>query len=293
MDPDEPDILGTPGYDFRAHQLWRWTDSPCDAAIRAALDTGLTSARLSLDDFYVLITFARRCTLAAARTADPSHVRYAYAALATLDLKRVDWRDGTWAANLVTWAAQRLGLDAPALAATAAEHASPETGEVLVRSTTQHVDISADWGYLPWQTPGGLVLLSTEHEPYSPDADLAAVGIAMAVELENAGYLVGEVTVGSDLPAVWVDDREKLTKKLAGCAYLRGEQSGVDDGVLVFFAEARGPSRARAIVAAAGAYEHALAFAEGKIATILIAQPGHTLPLIHFEPALRRALESA
>ncbi|MFI6291681.1 hypothetical protein ACIBEJ_08855 [Nonomuraea sp. NPDC050790] len=289
MDPAWAD----PGYDYRAQQLWRWTDSPCDAAVRAALDAGLTPDRLSLDDLYLLITFARRCVLAAARTSDPAHVRYGYAALAALDLNRVDWRDGTWAAHLVTWAAQRLGLDAPALAAAAAEHAHPDTGEVLVGSTGQNVDISADWGYLPWKTPGGLVLLATEHEPYSPDADLAAVAIAMALELENAGYLVGEVTVGSDLPAVWVDDREKLTKKLAGCAYLRGEQSGVDDGVLVFFAEARGPSRARAIATAAGSNERALALADGKIATLLIAQPGHDLPLIHFEAALRRALERA
>ncbi|WP_157246490.1 hypothetical protein [Nonomuraea typhae] len=289
----DPSPLSGIAYTDQEVRLWRWIESPRDAEIRAVLDKGLDPGRLSMDELYLLISFTRRCALAAARTGDPAPIRYGYAALAALDQERMDRRDVIWAGAVLTWAAQRLGLDAAALAATATAQLSRDAAALIVGTTGTRVDLSGDWGFIPRETPDGLVLFGTEHAYFAPESDLTAMTVALADEIERAGYRITSLTLGSEFPTVWVGGRTRLTRGLTGCTDLHADQDDIRDGLLVFLLEAPRASRAAAIAAAATANEHVLALASGKVAAVLSLMPGHTLPPIHFEPMIRRILAQA
>ncbi|WP_327090560.1 hypothetical protein OIE66_08035 [Nonomuraea sp. NBC_01738] len=274
-------------YTPAAQRLWRWTDATQDAQITTLLAGRVNPATLTLDDLYQLITFVRRSALAALRTRSDTHLTYGFAALALLDLERVDWRDAAWAAALLTWSAQRLDTDPSALAALAVKDADPETAELITHAAAESVDLSGDWGYRAWPTADGLVLLDTEDEPYAPDADLVARLLSLCEALAADGYEVEEVTVACELPSVWVGERDRLVRGLAGCACLD------TDGLLVYLAETRTPAQASAIAAAADAYGGAhLATSKNLLAMIAITQPDRDVPTPHRLRAMMEAFDT-
>jgi hypothetical protein len=77
--PPGPSPLGGVAYERAAHLLWRWVDSAADATVAAFVhrfvaaapdEQAVLRARLTMDDFYALMCFARRRAFAAIRTGD-------------------------------------------------------------------------------------------------------------------------------------------------------------------------------------------------------------------------------
>src|SRR5262245_59508017 len=73
-----PSPLQDVAYPARATVLWRWVDASQDATVWAFVraysglaDGARVRASLTLDDCYTLMTYARRCALAALRNEDP------------------------------------------------------------------------------------------------------------------------------------------------------------------------------------------------------------------------------
>lgn len=258
-----PSPLRDVAYPRRAGVLWRWVDALEDAEVWAfvraytGIDDGArVRASLTMADFHTLMTFARRCVLAALRNEDPGAAEVAFDALSAIDVERVDWRDVAVAASLAAFAARRVGLEADEVLAGAVRRADPQVAEILEHALTREVDL-ATWGYREARTPDGPVLVDSHGGP-SPDADDLLARAAGVVELvdDDGIYEVTDIGVTGELPAVWLADSPQVREALRGlraCVDVRAEPPGsrYRDFLLVFLAEAAQARHAEAIAAAA------------------------------------------
>lgn len=273
-DGPEPSPLEDVRYAEDAVDLWRWVDAPQDVAVStfvtayAGLDPAQRApvrASLAMDDFYTLLTFARRHVLLALRARDGDEVRAALDALAAIELERVDWRD-VWVAGALAWyAARRTGLDPVELATTAAERAEQAVGELLTELAAGPLELAEDCGYREVDTPSGAALFGDEGEPFSPDSDLVACALDLAGVLEDDRYRVSDITVATELPDVWLggDDNPAIQLALQGLtgsvsvhAELRPDTERDVDAhfMVVFLAEAASAADASAIADAAATW---------------------------------------
>lgn len=252
-------------------RLWRWSDSPVDSLIETKVATfaGLGDAernsmrdRLSMDDFYTLLTFTRRCVLAALRNGDASKLEPAFAALAMIELERIDWRDLMMAKSMIGHAAQKLGAPFADLAAMAGKLAEPRTAEVLADKHSGRVNLAEACGLQEVDTTEGLALFDTSYARFEPRADLAGKAFQCALALEENGYAIDRLQLASDLPLVWLrggdsSANKRLVERFTGCITIGGvpltdpEPMSSGQSLLVFLAEVASESDALEIAAAA------------------------------------------
>src|SRR5262245_30640475 len=157
-----PSPLRDSEYPDAAAVLWRWVDAPQDAPVWAFVraytsvpDRERVRESLTIDDFYTLITFARRCVLAALRNEDPGAVESAFDALSAIDLERVDWQDVVTAAALSSYAARRVGVEPDEILDGAVQRAEHRVGDILARAAMDDIDLPGEWGYRELRTSGG------------------------------------------------------------------------------------------------------------------------------------------
>lgn len=265
--------LGHIRYPRRATVLWRWTDAPQDAEIAAFLRApvpGLTEA-----DCYTLITYARRCVLAALRTSDPAAALRAFDALSLVELDLMDWRDVVMAASLVGYAARRVGLDPELVLAGPVRRAEPAVADLLAKAARSEAGTG---GYHELRTADGPVLVDANGTVRGAVA-LMRTALAVAAVVEDDGrYEVGGVAVDREIPAVWLDGgAETERRRLRRCASVRAEPPGSRTHfLLVYVAEAASDEDAAAVAASArrrvldGAVE--LGIAVGSRCAVVIAR---------------------
>ncbi|MFD0327150.1 hypothetical protein ACFQZC_00530 [Streptacidiphilus monticola] len=228
-------------------------------SVAAGVSAQKDEARLRQQDFYTLILFARRAALRAIRTGEGDLVRYAYDALSAVVLDRVDWRDVCWAAAVLGYAAQRLGLSARTLAAGAVAHAEGDTAAVLRDKSCEWIDLAGDWGLREVDAGTGPVLLDNDAATYEPQFDLAGMAIALADAFEADRYAVTGVTITDSIPAIWLNDYQAMG--LEACvsvsAHLRDSdaQPMQEDMLLAFLAQMQTRAHASAVVHAANSRE--------------------------------------
>jgi hypothetical protein len=255
-----PSPLRDIAYRGAEHDLWRWVESPRDAVLAAFVgeyagvaDPAATRAALTMDDFHTLMTFARRSALAALRTRDAGTVRAAFGALSAIDLERVDWRDVVTAAALVSYAARRLELDPETVLAGAEERADPQVAEILGSATQDDVEL-VDWGYREVPSATGPVLCQDDGETVADELVAPAFAVAGALAADGR-YRVGDITVGAELPTVWLADGNGVDAahgRLRGCVSVHADP--VDDAsahFLIVFLTAAGTAADAAAIAAA------------------------------------------
>jgi hypothetical protein len=236
-------------YPNRADALWRWVDAPQDATVwtfvRAYTDTAdqaRARASLTTRDFATLMTFARRCVLAALRNEDPGAAEAAFDALSAIDLARVDWRDVFTVASLASYAAQRVGLEADEVLARAVRWAEPRVAQILEHAVTSEIDLTGDWGYRELWTAAGPVLVEGAGEPAADDLLVRALGAAEVVETDGV-YEVTDVGMANELP-----DAGHLLRGVK----VHAEPPGVRfrDFLLIVLADAVDERQAEAVAAA-------------------------------------------
>ena len=226
--------LGGAAYDVWAGtmDLYRWVESPVDEVVRGfvrgyeplpADRRAELRANLTMDDFYTLLAFARRCALAALRAGEPTLIREGVIALTATDAERVDWRDVSVAAALLSYVG---GHDANEVLRDASKDADQTVSEILLRFAREPVDDLVDWGYRKVTTANGLAFFEDNGARYEPAVDLAGLAVHIAALLEEDVYRVSSIGVGNDLPDVWVrgGDREAVSRavdSLAGCAVVQ------------------------------------------------------------------------
>lgn len=267
--PNSP--LAALRYSSIENRLWRWVDSPIDSRIEtivtdfAALgEVERNSVRdsLSMDDFYTLLTFARRRALAVLRGSEATQIEPAFVSIAMIDLDRIDWRDLLMAGSLVCYAGERIGAPVADLVSRRIQLAEPKTAQALKRQRTTRIDLAQSCGFREVRTSEGVALFDTQYEHFSPRADLERIAFESALALENSGYEIEDISLASDLPLTWLNARDgsaiaKMARSLSGCVSIHGaaradpapRSSG--QSLLVFLGEAASETDAREIAAAA------------------------------------------
>lgn len=257
-----PSPLRDVGYPAGAGVLWKWVDAPQDADVWAfvraytgAPDRDRVRSSLTMDDFSTLMTFARRCVLAALRNEDPGAAEAAFDALSAVDVERVDCRDVVVAAAMAGYAAHRVGLSADEVLVGAVSRAQPAVAEILERAVAREVDLAGDWGYREVVTAAGPVLIESDGHPACDELLSRALAIAELLE-DDGKYGVTDIDEVTELPAVWLGDDPvagAARERLLGCVSVHAEPPG--DGLrhflLVFLADAADEQDAEAVAAAA------------------------------------------
>jgi len=263
--------LANLGYSTKEFCLWRWTDSPVDHRIQAEvarfaeLDEAERHAvrdSLTMDDFYTLLTFARRSALASLRCGDAGRIETAFTGLAMIELERIDWRDLLIASALVRYSGESLGLPVASFLSRAVQMAEPHTAKALVGNREPRIDLAQSCGYREVSTSEGVALFDTGYEHFAPKADLIRIAFESAVALDADGYEISSVEVARDFPLTWLSTSEdspiaKMVQDFSGCVSIDGipradpapKASG--QSLLVFVAEAASEENARAVAAAA------------------------------------------
>jgi hypothetical protein len=287
-------LLADLRYSDEECRLWRWTDSALDSAIEAIVAdvAGLTCAdaqsmreSLSFDDFYTLITFARRCSLAALRTGETERLGLAFTAIAMVARARVDWRDLLVAVWLAHYAGERFNAPVADIAGRAARLAEPDTAKALLGDRNKPVKLAEACGYREVVTSQGVALFRTSYEGFSPSADIEAIAFAAALAFESEGYAISDIEVATDLPLVWLNSDErsplaKIVSQFSGCANIHGvpaadpEPMTSGQSLLVFIAEAASVSDAQLVALAAtqatDAERTVLGLASGRLCAVII-----------------------
>ena len=216
--------------------LARFTPSTTDEAIRARLEdwqhlvAADLRARLTMDDFYTLLAFARRAVVRSLRGDDVEWAEAGAHVLPLISAERVDWRDLAWAAAVVAWELQRTGQRAHAVLMAATRTAEPEAAAILRRFADDPPDnLRDEWGLELVQTPSGLGLAQSEYfAAYEPSADLLAGAISLAEALDADRYLADNLTVAADLPNVWLrgprhEEASAALERMRGCVSIGGD----------------------------------------------------------------------
>ena len=286
------------GYRFDADagdlDLRRMTDSPTDEAVAAVVEQFaavsaesriLLRASLTTDDFYTLMVYARRMAVRAMRSRNPVPVRRAAISLAIIERRRVDWRDLSWAAALVSYAAKAVAPDAQRILREAALTAEPEGRQVLFRFADSPPENLTEWGFRVYDSNDGLGLLEDEGAPYAPSIDLVLISDRAREALAGSGWTIYGPTVGSTLPSVWLGAGPEVPEgsiaSITGCLSLRGRVAGDSQEskaqlMLIFIAETLASEAALAIAEAAGPGTRSafvgLGVAADRICAVLIAE---------------------
>ncbi len=174
---------------------------------------------ISMDEFYTLLTFARRSAVFAIRGRDANWVEAGMTAVAMIDSQRVDYRDILVALSLLHHAARRIGIDVALVFRQTAARCKPDTASLVAGyadGSDREKDIRSSWGYDEVQTSSGVGFIGWGFETYEPTYDLKAIAIEIADYLATDKYLPSSVEVATVLPAVWLQiaDRAALDQAM-------------------------------------------------------------------------------
>src|SRR6266436_4722421 len=95
--------------------------------------------------------------------------------LSEIDLERVDWRDVTVAAALLSYALGRSGADAQAAFRSAASAVGPDMAQILVRFADEPVSSLRPWGMRQIGTADGTGIVNDDGGAYAPTVDLRSI----------------------------------------------------------------------------------------------------------------------
>lgn len=264
---------------LRFIEYWRRLDPGERAEVRSSL---------TMDDFYTLLTFARRRTLLALRANDPAIVVAGIEGISLIDAERIDWRDAVWASALLAYAGGRTGLNVSDAFIAGASAAEPGAAEILDRFAHEPVDnLEDDWGYREVATPSGISLASDGGEPFAPTTDLVSIAFAIVALIEGGPWRVSDVETGAALPAVWLhrgDPKvvETALDSITGCVTINGAFSPTattrpgTQQLTVFLGEFSDSNDASTIAAATGPASRGgfagLGIAVGPVCAVMVSR---------------------
>jgi hypothetical protein len=268
-----PSPLAGVAYDAAtgASHLHRWVESDVDDAVSRLASTfavmtreDATQARatLTMDDFYTLLAFGRRSVVASLHGHEEPSLRQGLAAVSAVDLERVDWRDALAAAELIAWAMARKGIDHAA----ELDELEPIQDQAMRQALQPLAERPA--GELtpgPWRcvdSGAGPVLAWDEFGRFAPTVDLMGVALAVGSVVEADVYRISSISVGGELPDVWLmpseeHDMERALRAIRACVTVSAQlvpteaRHAEDQQLTAFVAEVETSGDAAMLAAAA------------------------------------------
>jgi hypothetical protein len=166
--------------------------------------------RISMDEFYTLLTFSRRQAVFALRENSPEILRASLGALAMIELDRIDNRDISFMFGLPCHSAIKIGLDFDKEISQAAELSEPKVRSVilgLASTFKNHQDIAKSWGYMEVKTPSGPGFVRHDINSYKPKIDLLNIALDIVDLVEKDKYHSDCPEVGAKIPDIWFGDK--------------------------------------------------------------------------------------
>jgi hypothetical protein len=199
-------------YSRRSLDLARYLADPIDDAITqtvegaAGSDLAIWQAlgeRLGVDDCYALLAFADRRAASALRARDAQHAAEAVHALALVTRDKIDWRDIS--VDFPLYAVRESGGDLQSAIDFAVARSEPGTRDAFKAraGSAKRVSLS-DCAFIEVHSKYGLGFMETRAEPTPRRADLPAMAVAIADQIEEAGRYEVESLYLSALPRVWL-----------------------------------------------------------------------------------------
>jgi hypothetical protein len=237
-------------YGRRSQDLCRFTEDPADGVVTAFLreasdrsteQQGALRDRLSADDCYNLMTFARRRSASGIRQGALDQAVEATQALTYVTKSKIDYRD--LSVDFPLYAIGRLGGNLVETIAAAAAASEPGTRASFVGKADRAARMTLkDCALMEVRSRYGLGFIDTWAEPYAPQADLAGIAVRMADWIDSAGRHVVEDLHLSGLPEVWFEGHPKPTANVVttGCVSISAWIAGGSPfgrGLLAFLAE--------------------------------------------------------
>lgn len=214
-EPNEPSPIGRK-YDFwkGEYNLLDPHPSPLDEQIRAlchrfleaqAAERKAIRSVLSMEDFYTLMTFASRSAVFALRENNLDYAADGMIAMAIVERDRVDYRDIPLHLCLPYHAANRIGRNAYQLFLKITEQTGgPIQGEVVSEEVLAKRFRIQDSGYDEVTTKYGIGFCHHEYSDYNPTYDLLRMAVDIAELFTADKYQLDYITLGQDLPSVWL-----------------------------------------------------------------------------------------
>lgn len=170
-------------------EMWRQSEENERERLRSSL---------TLDDNYTLIQFAKRMAVRSLNESGTSSCERGLNALAMIDEARIDPRDASWAAGLLRHATDRV--ESAGVFDRAIALATPGMASLLRGVMSSNLQ---DWGQREWRSPDGIGLIRSGWAHYEPTIDLVAIARRIALEVLSERYILDDVEVATELPAVW------------------------------------------------------------------------------------------
>lgn len=175
----------------------------------------------SLDDFYTLLTFAKRAAIFGMRENAGDWIEDGFVAIAMVDVDRVDWRDLIVTLSVLHYAGRKTGMNVDRAIADALALATGQTSRLIAEFSKQPPtsnDLRASCGYEEIETDAGVGFVGWNLNEFHPSYDIARLALRVADVLSNDKYLADDVTLASELPAVWftTPEQDRLAKILDG-----------------------------------------------------------------------------
>jgi hypothetical protein len=199
-------------YSRRSLDLARYTADPIDEVIARAVEGAAQSdlaiwqalgERLGGDDCYALLAFADRRAAAALRARDPQHAGQAVHALALVTRDKIDWRDIS--VDFPLYAVRESGGDLESAIDFAIARSEPGTRDAFKARAGSAKRVSLkDCAYIEVQSKYGVGFMETRAEPTPRCADLPAMAVAIADQIDEAGRYEVESLCLSALPRMWL-----------------------------------------------------------------------------------------
>jgi hypothetical protein len=158
---------------------------------------------ISMGEFYQLITFSKRSTVFALRERSEQRVRDGLAALAMIEVSRVDWRDIAATLGMLHDAANRVGARADVLLSEAGRLGEPEfaaTTKTYITAGREGEDLFSAAGYRETVVDGQIGLVRRNFSKYEPSKDLIRPAVQVAELLAHDKYFPRGVTIADDPP---------------------------------------------------------------------------------------------
>jgi hypothetical protein len=182
--------------------------------------------RLSMDDQYTLIHFAKRCSILALQEQSLGRCEDGLLALAMIDETRIDPRDGGWAVGLLAHAIRAIAPDPHRLANDVAALATPGMATIVMRATERSQ--LSEWGYTEIRTEhGGVGLIESGVASYEPTLDMNGLALRLAAHLQQRGRYIAVPELAAEVPPVWFAkahraSAEQLLKRARAAISVKG-----------------------------------------------------------------------
>lgn len=235
-------------YSARAGDLVRFSNEDSDHVIaefvREATRSHLTRAsvreRLTPDENYLLVLFARRRTVAAIRGHALPLALEAVDALTLVEEPKIDFRDVS--VDFPLFAVRELGGDLDAVIGAAVESSGPGTAQSFAAKRERSQSLSLrDCALVRVSTSHGVGFMEDWTGSASPPVALAELAVRLADSIEDEGSYTGAQLNVSDLPSVWFGGKEDFSERVRGCVSIDTRhitsKRPFSHGLLVFLAE--------------------------------------------------------